>query len=162
MINLRHLNLLRWASASGPKARSRSFGREASKTREHYSYVPGHFFLSDYIFFYLCHRKRNAYNLRTRYRRELRFTAFCRPKPCGVQVFFGFLKMRTRAGRRPKNCFHSTLPNSRTVWPRKFNFAAFCSLTKPSSNRLFRFAQLRERAGRRPIIWFLLSKLERL
>ena len=116
------------------------------------------FFLSNFIFFYVCHRKRNAYNLRTRYRRELRFTAFCRSKPCGVQVFFGFLKMRARAGRRPKNCFHSTLPNSRTVWPRKFNFAAFCSLTKPSSNRLSRFAQLRERAGRRPFIWFLLSK----
>ena len=46
--------LLRWASASGPKARSRSFGREASKTREHYSYVPGHFFLSDYICFCVC------------------------------------------------------------------------------------------------------------
>ena len=112
----------------------------------------GSFFLKWLYFFcfYLCHRQRNAYNLRTRYRRELRFTAFCRPKPCGVQVFFGFSKMRTRAGRRPKNCFHSTLPNSRTVWPRKFNFAAFCSLTKPSSNRLFRFAQMRERAGRRP------------
>ena len=155
---------LRWASASGPKARSRSFGREASKTREHYSYVPGHFFLSDYIclFFYLCHRKRNAYNLRTRYRRELWFTAFCRPKPCGGKVFFRFLKMRARAGRRPKNCFYITLSKSRTVWRKKFNFAAFCSPTKSSSNRLLRFDLLRECAGRRPFIRFSLPKLERL
>ena len=49
----------------------------------------GSFFLKWlYIFFYLCHRKRNAYNLRTRHRRELWFTAFCRPKPCGGKVFF--------------------------------------------------------------------------
>ena len=50
-----HTMFLRWACASGPKARSRSFGREASETREPYSNRPGHFFLSNYICcFFIC------------------------------------------------------------------------------------------------------------
>ena len=42
-------------------------------------------------------------NLRTRYRRELWFTAFCRPKPCGGKAFFRFWKMCPKGGPKAEN-----------------------------------------------------------
>ena len=141
------------------------FGREASETREPYSNRPGHFFLRNYIFFFICVTK---FGTPTSHEPDVvetcglrHFVALSCAKVMNISNFGKWARERAE-GRKTDFSWPSLTrePFDLESW----TLSHFVAQSIPNLvyTSKFKYEVLRERARRRPFMCFIHINLERL